>query len=122
MTNLLVVIEDNDPTYPDPIQVEQGDLLIVGEEDSEYPGWLWCENQHGKVGWVPEDCIDTTGKESRAKYDYSAVELRARVGERLFPIESKCGWVRCSNNHGEQGWLPLTKVRPSNQNGSEATG
>jgi hypothetical protein len=60
MTTPLVVIEDNDPTYPDPIQVDREDLLIVGQEDFEYPGWIWCENQHGKVGWVPKDCIDTT--------------------------------------------------------------
>src|ERR1044071_10474836 len=100
MTNLLVVIEDNDPIYPDPIQVEQGDPLIVGEEDSEYPGWIWCENQHGKFGWVPKDCIVTTETGSSAKYDYSAVELRARVGERLLKIDTKYGWVLCSNSNG----------------------
>jgi hypothetical protein len=112
MTTPLIVIEDNDPIYPDPIQVDRGDLLIVGQEDFEYPGWIWCENQQGKVGWVPEDCIDSTGTESRAKYDYSAVELRARVGERLLPIDTKYGWVLCSKSDGEQGWLPLTKVQP----------
>jgi len=111
MTKPLVVIEDNDPTYADPIHVERGDDLIVGEEDSEYPGWIWCEDQHGKCGWVPDDCIETGGKGSRAKYDYSAVELRARVGERLVSIQSKYGWVLCSNSVGEKGWLPLTKVR-----------
>ena len=111
MSNPLIVIEDNDATYADPIQVNRGDRLIVGAEDSEYPGWIWCENQHGKCGWVPDDCVETIGTVSRAKYDYSAVELRARVGERLFPIESKYGWVRCSNGNGEKGWLPLTKVR-----------
>ena len=111
MTNALVVIEDNDPTYLDPIRVAQRDLLIVGKEDSEYPGWIWCENQQGKGGWVPKDCIESVGSESRAKYDYSAVELRARTGERLFPIESKYGWVLCSNSAGEKGWLPLAKVR-----------
>ena len=111
MTNPLVVIEDNEPTYPDPIKLNRGDVIIVGEEDSEFPGWFWCENQHGKRGWVPDDCIETVGSESRAKYDYSAVELRARVGERLFPIESKYGWVLCSNADGEKGWLPFAKVR-----------
>ena len=112
MTNLMIVIEDNDPTYADPIQVKQGDRLIVGEEDSEYPGWLWCENQYGKAGWVPEDCIDTTGTESCAKYEYSAREMRARLGERLLPIDTKYGWVLCSNSAGEKGWLPVTKVQP----------
>jgi variant SH3 domain-containing protein len=111
MTNPLVVIEDNDPIYSDPIQVKRGDLLIVGEEDSEYPGWIWCENGQRKSGWVPDDCIETDATGSRAKYDYSAVELRARVGERVFPIETKSGWVLCSNSDGDKGWLPLTKVR-----------
>jgi hypothetical protein len=112
MTNPLIVIEDNEPTYLDPITLNRGDVLSVGEEDSEYPGWIWCENQKGKCGWVPDDCIESSGEVSRAKYDYSAVELSARVGERLFPIESKYGWVLCSNSDGERGWLPLTKVRP----------
>ena len=107
----LLVIEDNEPTYPDPIQVKSNDPLIVGEADTEYPGWIWCENQQGKRGWVPEDCIETSGSGSRAKYDYSAVELRARMGERLVPIDNKYGWVLCSNSVGDRGWLPLTKVR-----------
>jgi hypothetical protein len=107
----LVVLEDNEPTYLDPIQVSKGDLLIVGEEDSEYPGWIWCENQQGKRGWVPDDCIETSGSVSRAKYDYSAVELRAHTGELLIPIQYKYGWVQCSNGDGARGWLPLTKVR-----------
>jgi hypothetical protein len=111
MTNPLVVIEDNDPTYSDPIQVKRGELLMVGQEDSEYPGWIWCENQQGKSGWVPDDCIENDETGSRAKYDYSAVELRARVGERLVLIESKYGWVLCANSEGHRGWLPLTKVR-----------
>jgi len=112
MIEQLVVLEDNEPAYPDPIRVSRGDLLVVFEEDSEYPGWIWCENQHGKRGWVPDDCIETLGSESRARYDYSAIELRARVGERLIPIERKYGWVLCANSTGEKGWLPLTKVLP----------
>ena len=112
MTNLLIVIEDNDPAYPDPIHFKRGDVMIVGQEDSEYPGWIWCENRQGKSGWVPDDCIETDGTGSRAKYEYSALELRARVGERLLPIDTKYGWVLCSNSDGEKGWLPLTKVRP----------
>ena len=36
MTNPLVVIEDNEPTYPDPIKLNRGDVIIVGEEDSEF--------------------------------------------------------------------------------------
>src|SRR5690348_5433750 len=65
MANSLVVIENNDPTYADPIQVDRGDVLTVGEEDTDYPGWIWCENEKGKCGWVPDDCIETIGAISR---------------------------------------------------------
>jgi SH3-like domain-containing protein len=106
----VVVIADNEPTYPDPIQVKQGDILIVGEEDPEYRGWIWCENQDGKCGWVPGDCIETTGSVSKAKYNYSAVELGAVSGEHLLVIDEKNGWALCSKDNGQLGWLPLSKV------------
>ena len=113
MTSLskrVVAIADNEPTYPDPIQVKAGDRLIVGEEDTEYRGWIWCENEAGKCGWVPADYIETVGSLSKASYEYSAVELSASVGEQLLVLDEKYEWALCEKENGQRGWLPISKL------------
>ena len=95
------------PSNPDPISVRAGDVLIVGKEDIEYPGWVWCEGPDGRRGWVPTDCVDN----SRALYDYTAVELLVSEGELLLLIEEKNAWAFCTNEEGEQGWLPVANLK-----------
>ena len=86
-------VTDYQVAYPDPLVVRAGDVLNVGNEDADYPGWVWCE---GKGGWVPDDCIELGGESARARYDYAATELAATVGEELVVTKEKGGWGLCT--------------------------
>jgi len=104
------VVADYTVSYPDPLVVRAGDLLNVGNEDADFPGWVWCEDRNGKGGWVPDDCIELGGERARARYDYAATELAATVGEELVVTKEKGGWALCINESGQRGWLPLANL------------
>lgn len=104
------VIADYRIAYPDPIVIRGGDDLIVGKEDAEYPGWVWCSSADGKSGWIPGDYIERAEGNARARYDYTAAELSANAGEELTMIEEKNGWAWCTNSKGQSGWLPVANL------------
>ena len=39
--------------YPYPLKLKSGEVVTIGKKKSEWSGWLWCEDQNGKKGWVP---------------------------------------------------------------------
>jgi len=47
------IIREYMPEYPDPIEVAAGERVSVGNEDAEFPGWVWCRSSDGREGWVP---------------------------------------------------------------------
>lgn len=47
------VIEDYQACYPDPVTFSEGDSLILGKSDDEFPGWIWVTSGSGKEGWAP---------------------------------------------------------------------
>jgi hypothetical protein len=97
--------------FPDPLCVRAGDLLVLGEEDGEYPGWIWATDPEDRSGWAP---LDLAHPESGlARYDYGAGELDARVGEVLTCEQEHGGWALCTNAAGEKGWIPLANLEPA---------
>ncbi len=108
MSALYRVVQAYERAYPDPIAVAAREPLTVGEEDSEYPGWIWCTNCAGKSGWVPLDCVDRSA--AQAIYDYSALELSAGEGEELAVESVKNGWAFATNSAGETGWIPIANL------------
>jgi len=110
------VLEDYQAAYPEPIVVRAGEGLVVGKEDPEYPGWIWCTDKKGKGGWVPDDCIERTGGSAKARYDYAATELSATAGEELIMTKEKDGWAWCFNRSGQSGWLPVANLERENTN------
>jgi uncharacterized protein YgiM (DUF1202 family) len=110
------VLAEYQAAYPEPIVVRAGEVLVVGKEDPEYPGWIWCTDRNGKGGWVPDDCVERTGGSARARYDYAATELSASVGEELIMTKEKSGWAWCTNGNGQSGWLPVANLERQNRN------
>jgi uncharacterized protein YgiM (DUF1202 family) len=104
------VIVDYRALYPNPIVIHTGEELFVGNEDPEYPGWVWCTARNEKSGWVPEDCIDREAKGAKARYDYAAIELSVSLGELLVISKVKYGWAWCTNQNNQSGWVPLTNL------------
>ena len=102
------VIKAHKSNYPNPIQFKAGDILTIGAEDKEYPGWIWVETRDRNKGWAPMKYIEIIGSANRgiAKTSYCARELKVDVGEKLKIIKSICGWHYVINTIGEEGWVP----------------
>jgi hypothetical protein len=41
------------------LHVEEGDLVEVMGYES---GWAWVRDEHDRVGWIPGECLEPTGK------------------------------------------------------------
>ena len=111
------VIRDYQTEFPDPLSVQAGERLEVSEKVDNWHGnpawpWVWCTDPRGKGGYVPQNLIETQGNTAVARYDYSAVELPANVGETLSIERAESGWLWCTNQQGAHGWIPEDHVSP----------
>jgi hypothetical protein len=96
--------------YPDPLIVKAGEKLSVGQNDTQWPDWVWCTDPNGKSGWMPESYLDRTGSQGLARRDYDATELSASASEELVAHYEESGWIWCTNRWGQSGWIPLDNV------------
>jgi hypothetical protein len=96
--------------YPDPLIVRKGQDLVLGGEESEWPGWVWCSDGDGKSGWVPEKYVQLKDETCTMLRDYDATELSVGVGEDLIAGNEESGWIWCANRAGQSGWVPLQNV------------
>jgi hypothetical protein len=116
------VIQDYHADYPDPIVAQAGERIAVTELSGpwhERPDWvwIWCINQRGKGGWVPQTYIAQQGKTATLLCDYSAHELEAQTGTMVTVERAESGWYWCQNQQGEHGWLPIDQVQVDDQVG-----
>src|SRR6185295_18560983 len=96
--------------YLDPLLVKAGETLTVGQNDTQWPGWVWCTNQAGVSGWMPQNYLDRSGSRGVARRDYDATELSAGVGEEVVVGYEESGWIWCTHQRGQSGWLPIAHV------------
>jgi len=107
------VIKNYQRSNADPIILHKGDPIRIGREfdgDPEWQGWIWCESQTGKGGWVPRTLITIRGSTGTAREDYNASELCVQKGEALNILEVLNGWTRARRANGETGWVPLRNL------------
>jgi len=83
----------------------------VKRRDEEWPGWVLCESQSGKRGWVPEKSIKIDGETAVARQNYVAREVTVMEGEivRIESVES--GWAWVTNMTDATGWVPLKNLK-----------
>ena len=93
-----------------PLLVKAGDKLDLSDRESDWPGWIWCSTPAGKSGWVPAADVEPMGQIGLVRCDYDATELSAEVGEELIANDDESGWLRCANEHGQNGWIPIENV------------
>jgi uncharacterized protein YgiM (DUF1202 family) len=97
--------------YPDGMTIRAGEALTIEDRESEWAGWIWCTNGDGESAWVPENYVERKGNSGAALRDYSARELSVAVGEELVMSQlEESGWVWCTNQKGESGWVPLDNI------------
>ena len=96
--------------YSEPLAISAGEELTIGEKESSWSGWVWCTNRDGKSRWVPEKYVERKGNSGTALYDYEATELSVSVGEELTMGQVESGWIWCTNQRGQSGWVPADHV------------
>ena len=100
------VVSDYEAAYPDAWVLVAGEVLTASDRTSEWPGWVWCTQAGGKSGWVPASFLDRKGSACTARRDYDATELTVRAGETLTTHQAEAGWLWCTNEQGQSGWVP----------------
>ncbi len=91
---MALVVAGYETQYPDPLTMSLGDdLKILKRNESEWPGWVFCESKTGKQGWVPERSIKIDGDNAVGQQSYVAREVTVMEGEivRIENVES--GWA-----------------------------
>jgi hypothetical protein len=89
------------------IRFRDGDDLVVGRRNQQYPEFVWCAAEDGHAGWVPEARLRMTGPgEAVAMGDYDAAQLTVVKDEILDVLERTESWWRCRNAGGVEGWVP----------------
>jgi len=105
------VIEEYKSPYTDPLIFNKGEILSIGEKESEWSGWIWCTNKIGESRWVPENYLEIKGNKAKITRDYNATELSVNVGEELIIQEEEAEWYWVTNQQGKIGWVPIKNIK-----------
>ena len=104
------ILKDYKTPYRNPIILNAGDIVKLGEEEKEekWKGWIWIENLTNK-GWAPIQILDISSDKKTGKVleYYSAKELDVEQGNTIEKIKSLNGWTWSKNiQSNEEGWIP----------------
>jgi hypothetical protein len=107
------VVRSHITSDPDPVRFVAGDVLSVGHHDQQWRSYVWCTDQSGHAGWMPDFYLEMAGThEATALRDYDATELTVGPGELLDVLEEAGGRLRCRTSSGHEGWVPGDNVEP----------
>jgi hypothetical protein len=109
-----LVIKAHRTEYPNPIYLEKGELVILGEEsDKSWPNWVFCRKTDGSnEGWVPKQIIRYKNSKGEIIEDYSAKELNIDVETIVEGINELNGWLWLKNTKtNELGWIPIENLK-----------
>ncbi len=103
--------------YKNPIVLNVGDTVVLGEEEQEekWKGWIWAESTNNK-GWIPLQIIELSSDKKTGKIleYYSAKELDVQQEETVIKIKALNGWVWVKNTlTNEEGWIPEEIIEPN---------
>jgi hypothetical protein len=91
----------------------KGEIVQGERRETEYEGWLWCQNSDGVNAWVPETYLEKTQDSGQFRFlkDYNSRELRVNEGQEVLMLYEDSGWAWVRNTLGEEGWIPLENVK-----------
>jgi len=106
-----VVAREYRCAYDEPLTLRRGDIVRCEQRDSEWPGWLWCDDGRGRGGWVPESWVQRDAADRCTLLrDYCAAELTVSIGDVLEVLFTESGWAWARGAHGGTGWVPLDHI------------
>jgi hypothetical protein len=93
------------------IRMRAGDNVAVGHRNQQHPAFVWAATEDGHHGWVPEEYLDITGRQSAVvRRDYDSTHLTVAVDEVLDVLEQIDDYLLCRSAAGVEGWVPATCV------------
>src|SRR5688572_5279705 len=96
------------PEPGQPVHLQSGDIVYIGEESPKYRGWVRVRVPDGRKTWAPEAYVrGHEGEEGMALVDYDARELKVAEGEIVTMLLEMRGWTWVRTRDGRTGWLPL---------------
>jgi hypothetical protein len=108
-----IVTDKHETEFLNPILLEIGERIIIGEESTAYPGWIFCKKiDNSNEGWVPKQIIKYESNYGIVLENYSAKEMNVEEGLVLEGIKELNGWLWSKNKlTNEIGWVPLDKIK-----------
>lgn len=110
MTEVFKILETYKTQYENPITLDKGEIIKLGEEETEekWKGWIWADNGING-GWVPIQILEISvdNKEAKVLEYYTAKELDVDKDDEILKIKSLNGWTWARKIiSNDEGWIP----------------
>ena len=106
------VAKEHKASFTYALVAAEEDVVSVGGEDPEMPGWFWCRDVKGVEMWVPSTYISVEGARGVFNQPYNSVELNVAVCDVVQFLGETLGWAECLDGEWRYGWVPLSKLAP----------
>lgn len=111
MEKLYTVIKDYKCNIDNPIKLNKGDFVQLGEKSANngpWPNWIYCISKRTqKEGWTPIQVLQIENEFGIAISDYDSKEMTVVKGDKLYGNIELNGWIWCrSKTYDEEGWVP----------------
>ncbi|WP_282610382.1 SH3 domain-containing protein [Pelagibius sp. Alg239-R121] len=109
-----MVIRSWERSYSPALSVKKGEQVETGVRDEAWPGWIWCRNDSGLGGWLPEELLSSNegggkaegGGIAKTLEAFDTGELTVLAGQTVEGNKHRNGWDWCRNDSGQEGWVP----------------
>jgi len=105
------VLADYQSAVSHPLNLHAGDVVQISDQDQRWPGWVYCTDQNGNTGWIPERYLLRREGGAVLCKDYNGKELTVKAGDELLVCQVLTSWSWCLNEKGEPGWVPTHLVQ-----------
>ncbi|MFW9769043.1 MAG: SH3 domain-containing protein [Candidatus Thorarchaeota archaeon] len=110
---ILKVIKNHVNEFHVPLIAAKGEFVQGEKRETEYEGWLWCQNSAGVNAWVPETYLEKTSDPGKFQFlkDYNSRELTIDEGQEVIVLDEDSEWAWVRTTLGEEGWIPLANLQ-----------
>lgn len=106
------LLRDVRTRYANPIGFRRGEVVRLGERDSEWSAFVWAMMDDGNAGWAPVEWLRPLGDgTAEALREYTARELDGDAGTDVTLLDEHGGWWWARREDGTEGWLPENALR-----------
>lgn len=111
-----VATQDHEAPEMAPLQLERGDVVMVGERATRWPEFVFV-TAAGGTGWVPARHLSAASGPAAVIAGYDTTELPVAKGEvvTLVSKDDLSGWWWCRSAGSAEGWVPLDILEPADE-------